>query len=165
MIETKRYMPDDVVDQTHLKIWRQQLKEVVHNKAENCPLEVRQFIDAVADKLPAFGQIRKDTTMISGYELQLCGMKEFNGERINVWEVYELPVPHMIAVDHYSAMHRLFHKKGKQGLIDYCRARVKGTELEKLLNVLNVHVFKEEREEFKKVMEEINRSRQLEVQL
>ncbi len=151
-------MPDDVVDQDELRAWRNGLKK---SEAKDCPNEVRQFIAAVSEKLPDFGQIRKDKTMISGYELQLAGMKEFHGERINAWEVYELPVPYMMAVDHHTAMHRIFHRKGKQGLIDYCKARVKGTELEKLLAILDVHVFKQERAEFRKVMEEINQSKQL----
>lgn len=157
-----KYMLPEVVDQDELRAWRKGLKK---SEAKDCPNEVRQFIAAVAEKLPDFGQIRKDKTMITGYELQLAGMKEFQGEQINAWEVYELPVPYMIAVDHHTAMHRIFHRKGKQGLIDYCTARVKGTELEKLLNILNVHVFKEERAEFKKVMEDITRSKRLEMQL
>jgi len=158
MLEVKKYLPANVINQEELAAWRASIKKV---QAEHCPEEVKQFIKALAEKLPDFGQIGKFTTLISGYELQLSGMKYFNGERINAWEVYQLPVPRMVAVDHETAMHRIFHRQGKQGLINYCRARVKGTELEKLLAILDVHVFKQERAEFKKVLAEINQSKQL----
>jgi hypothetical protein len=158
MIDVKKYLPSDVVDQDELAAWRASIKKV---QAEHCPEEVKQFIKALAEKLPDFGQIGKFTTLITGYELQLSGMKYFNGEPINAWEVYQLPVPRMVAVDHETAMHRIYHRQGKQGLINYCKARVKGTELERLLTILNVHVFKQERDEFKKVMEEIAQSKQL----
>jgi len=154
----EKYMPPEVVDQDALRAWRDSIKK---HEADHCPEEVKSFITALAKKLPDFGQIGKFTTVISGYELLLSGMKHFNGEKIYPWEVYRLPVPHMVAVDHETAMHRIFHRRGKQGLIDYCKARVKGTELERLMDILYVHVFKQEHEEFKKVLAEINQAKQL----
>jgi len=151
-------MPPEVVDQVALRLWREGIKK---REAEDCPEEVKSFITALADKLPDFGQIGKFTTVITGYELLLSGMKNFNGEKIYPWEVYRLPVPHMVAVDNETAMHRIYNRRGKQGLIDFCKARVKGTELERLLDILHVQVFKQEHEEFKKVLAEINQAKQL----
>lgn len=162
MIEVNKYTLPEVIPQSELNAWRSNIKKV---EAEHCPPEVREFIAAVSAKLPDFGQTGKFNTLISGYELTLSGMTEMNGEQINPWEVYQLPVPKMQAVDHHAAMHRAFHKRGKQGLIDYCRARVKDTELERLLDVLNVHVFHQEREEFKKVMAEIHLSKKIDTQI
>jgi hypothetical protein len=161
MIEVKKFVMPDVVPQDELKEWRRRIKKV---EAEHCPGEVRDFITAVANKLPDFGQIGQFNTHITGYELQLSGMKEFNGEAINPWEIYTMPVPRMVAVDHETAMHRIFCRHGKQGLINYCRARVKGSELEKLMEILNVHVFHQSRPEFLKVMSEINKAQKIDTQ-
>jgi hypothetical protein len=162
MVEVKKFMPPDVVDRDELLAWRAGIKKEV---AENCPDEVRQFIEALAAKLPDFGQIGKFHSSMSGKDLLLSGMKEFNGERIDPWTLYHLPVPRMVAMDHEKNMHRIFRRQGKQGLINYCKANVKGTELQKVLDVLNVHVFKQERAEFLKVMSEINHSKQLDAKL
>lgn len=155
MIDIKPYLPPEVIPQKDLEDWRRSLRRT---EDKFCPDEVRQFITAVAAKLPDFGQIGKERDTITGYELQLSGVKEMRGETINAWELYELPVPRMVAVDHHAAMHRIYNRKGKQGLIDYCRARIKGTELERILTILNVHVFNQERPEFMKVLHDINAS-------
>ena len=158
MIEVKTFVLPEVIPQSELQQWKANIHRV---EAPNCPAEVRQFIDALALKLADFAQIGKERTMISGRELLLAGMKELEGEPINTWTIYPLPIPRMVAVDHNAAMHRIFNRKGKQGLIDFCKAKVRGTELERLLTVLSVNVFKEERPEFKKVMADINASKKL----
>lgn len=158
MVEIKKYMPADVVNQDDLHAWRASIKK---SEDKNCPEEVRQFIGALATKLPDFGQIGKFKSLIAGYDLLLSGMKEYKGESINPWDIYPIEVPHMVAVDHSTAMHRIYQRRGKQGLIDFCKAKVKGTELEQVLEILNVHVFHEERTEFKRVMEEIEQSKKM----
>jgi hypothetical protein len=79
-----------------------------------------------------------------------------------MWEVYDVSIPRRVAVDHRKWMLRIFHRKGKAGLIDYCKAQVKKTDLERVLQVLEVNVFHNERPEFKKMMEQINTSKKLE---
>lgn len=131
----------------------------------DCPVEVSDFIEAIAAKLPDFGQIGKERVRITGYELLLSGVKEFKSEPVDTYAVYDLPIPRMVACDHVSAMHRIYNRKGKQGLIDFCRNKVNGTELARVLEILDVHVFKQERPEFKKVMTEINAQKKLDSDL
>jgi hypothetical protein len=159
MIEVRNYITlPEVVPQAELKAWRDKIR----SSEKDCPLEVTQFIEAIARKMSDFGQIGKWTTLITGYELRLSGYKEYNGGDINPWEVYPMPVPHMQAVDHRKWMYRIFRRRGKQGLIDYCRAQVKASDLEKTLSILNVQVFREDRPEFQKVMADIAASNKIE---
>lgn len=153
MIHNHRYHLQEIIPQSELQAWRASLAK---SRAANCPDEVSQFIDALAPKLPDFGRIGTYTTIMPGYDLLLSGIKEVNGEKVNVWGAYPIEVPRMVAQDHHTAMHRIFNRRGKQGLIDYCRARVKGTELERLLYILDVNVFHQERTAFKRTLEEIN---------
>lgn len=152
MIQMNRLQLPEVIPQEELQAWRRSLPK---SEAKNCPEEVRQFIDAVAIKLPDFEQFQKDYVAITGHELLLCGMKEMNGEIIRPWLAYQLPVPRMMAVDHHAAMHRIYHRKGKQGLIDFVKAKAQGSDLERLLEILNVYVFHIERPEFQRVMDDI----------
>lgn len=128
------------------------------------PAEVEQFISALAEKLGDFGQIRKDKTGISGRDLLLCNMKELKGEVIDPWCVYQIDVPYMVAVDNYTSMMRIFRRKGKQGLIDYCKARVNKTALAGTLDILNVHVFHQARPEFQQVLNNIQASKKIDIQ-
>lgn len=156
MIDIPKYLPKEIIPQDELLAWRSTLKR---EEAKDCPLEVRQFIDAVASQLPDFvpnGRYTK--TMITGYELRLAGMKEYNGEYLHDTFAYELPVPVMVAVDHRVNMHRSYRRRGKQGLVDYCRARVDAKQIDRLLKILDQHVFKEESAEFKKVMTQIKKA-------
>jgi hypothetical protein len=156
MIEAKPYLIlDNAVDRAH-QAWKASLKKV---NVDDCPLEVKQFIEAMDRQLDPFGQIGKFRTQITGYELLLSGMKELNGEPIQRWETYPLDVPRTVAVDHSTAMHRIYHRQGKQGLINYVRARVKGRALASVLEILTVVIFKQERPEFKAIMAQINESK------
>lgn len=149
----------EIIPQAELEAWRNKIAKVGIDK---CPPEVIEFIDALAAKLDDFIRIRTEDVLISGYDLLLGGMKEIRGEPINPWEVYPTPLPYMVAADHRAAMYRIFHRKGKQGLIDFCKVKVKGTELERVLQILNIVVFRKERPEFKKIMDEISASQKLE---
>jgi len=151
MISVTPYTLPEVVNREELREWRKSLR---HKKYE-APAEVCSFITAISDKLADFGCIRNYSVAITGRELKLSGMKEYQGEYIHEDFAYELKVPHMVATDHHLTMHRLYERKGKQGLIDFCKAKVKGTELAKVLEILNVHVFNQERPEFVKVMNDI----------
>lgn len=143
----------EVVDHQHVAEWQQSIKKELDN---NCPIEVQQFISAVALKLGAFAQYGRQLVPIKGSELHLCGITHWEGQPVFSFGIYQMNVPLMQAVDHSTAMHRLFKKKGKQGLIDYLKVKTKDTSLQLLLEVLNVHVFHQERPEFIKVMNEIN---------
>lgn len=148
-------MPADIIPREDLLSWRNSLKSEV---SPDCPLPVKQFIEAVASKLPEFSRIREEKTMITGYELRLANFHEYKGEVILDSCLYELPVPYMIAVDHRGAMHRIFRRKGRQGLVDYCRAHVDSTELARLIKIMDVHVFNRESEAFTELMTEIKKS-------
>lgn len=159
MIEVKVYRgPDEVVDQHVLTQWK---KAIPIEERATFPIEVRQFIDAISEKMADFGRIGESTTSISGAELLLANMKEINGQPVYPWYFYPLTVPHMVAVDHKNWMYRAYRRRGKQGLIDYCKAQVKATDLERVLEILNVNVFKEDRAEFKQVLEQINASKKI----
>lgn len=154
MIELNKYMPPEVVPQDELHAWRDSVRKTV----SSCPNRIGQFIVAAADQLPAFGQIRTFKTMITGYELKLSGMKEYNGEYLVDTFAYELPVPHMVAVDHYSAMTRAYTRRGQQGLIDYVKAHAHADAVEKLLYVLDSVVFEKGSEAFRKEMQTIKKA-------
>lgn len=158
MVDIETFKLPEVVDRAELAKWQANIKCV---DTKDCPDEVNAFILALASKLGDFGQIGKDHSIITGYELMLSGYKVYDGEPVRAWDSYPLDIPKMVAVDHVTSMHRIFKRKGRQGLIDWCKARVKGTELERLLDNLNVHVFRIENERFKKMMEEINAAKKI----
>lgn len=148
----------EIIPQDELIAWRNNIGKV---GIDTCPPEVIEFIDALAAKLDDFIRIRTEDVLISGADLLLGNVKEIGGERVYPWGEYNTPLPYMVAADHRAAMYRIFHRKGKQGLIDFCRAKVHGTELERTLAILNVVVFKQERTEFRNIMNEINASQKL----
>jgi hypothetical protein len=151
MVPDKFKMPE-VVDQQVVRDWRGSIKRI---EDKNCPEEVTAFINTIAYLLGDFAQYKVEKQLIKGFDLILCGNRVWNSQTIDPWTAYEIKVPVLQAVDHYAAMHLIFKRKGKQGLIDYCRARVKDTEIERVLQVLNVEVFHIERPEFKYVMDQI----------
>lgn len=153
MIEVKRYLKlPEVIDQAVLSSWRDKLRSKFKHNSTLSP-ELIQFIDAAADQMSDFGQIRQVMTLLPGSDLLLCGMKELKGERIDPWTMYPTPVPYMVAVDHRTWMQRLYIRRGKQALVDFVKANANPVAVPKLLEILNVHVFHEERPAFKKLSE------------
>lgn len=159
MMDVTPYRLPQVVDREHLMEWRNALPR---KSVGGVPPEVEQFIGALAAKLGDFAQYQQETSRISGKDLLLCGMKQWNGAEVVPWCYYSITVPRMQAVDHYAAMHRIYARKGRHGLINYCRARVAGTELHRLLDILNVYVFNLHSEKFKAAMEEIAAAKKIE---
>lgn len=159
MIEAQVMTMPEVVDHFYVGHWQRTIKAKAF--IEPCPPEVEEFINAVHVKLGDFAQYGREHEYIEGSELLLCGLTEWEGEQIFSFATYPLHVPKMQAVEHRTSMHRLFQKKGKQGLIDYVKARTKGTPLQHLLEVLNVHVFHQERPEFVTMMEKIKQAQKL----
>lgn len=159
MIQLQPYTLPEVVDREHLRQWRNALPRKV---ATGVPHEVLAFINTIAYLLGDFAKYKTEKQYMRGADLLLCGVEEWNGETINTWTAYEIEVPVLQAVDHHAAMLRIFARKGKQGLIDYCRARVKSSQLKRVLETLEVEVFHFERPEFKAVMDAIQTSKQLE---
>lgn len=162
MVEIKKYLPAEVIPQQDLQAWRSQ---ITRSEAPACPPEVREFITAMAAKLPDFGRTGEFTTLISGRDLILSGLKTWKGEQIFSFAKYPLQVPYMHAQDHEAGMHRIFARQGKQGIINYCKARVKDTEFQKILAVLTVHVFKQERPEFTQLMADIEAGKKIDSKL
>lgn len=159
MIEVKSYLElPEVVDHDALASWRNEIDQETKFKL---PADVDEFITAIAGKMRDFEEIKKYNSDITGEELILSNIKEWNGERVYPWGSYILLVPHMVAVDHHKWMCRSYRRKGKQGLIDYCKAQVKNTDLERILEILEVEVFHHERKEFSDMMDKINASKKI----
>jgi hypothetical protein len=162
MIEARLYINtivlEEVIPQCQLATWR---AGIPRPEANNCPQEVKDFINAMAAKMSDFGRIGEFHVLMSGKDLLLTGVKEQNGVKVDPWSTYPTPVPRMVAVDHHAWMHRIYRRQGKQGLINYCRNQVRATDLERTLQILTVAVFKEERTEFKRMMAEIEASKKL----
>lgn len=156
MIEFAKYQHPEVVDWSVVS----QFKAKLQAQKFYVPVEVEQFIQAMDRKLGDFAQFGKERQYIDGRELLLC-VDEWQGEKIDADAAYPIDVPKMQAVDNYTTMHRIFSRKGKKGLIDYCKAKVKGTELQRVLEILTVEVFHEARPEFKKVLNEIDLAKKI----
>jgi hypothetical protein len=140
MIEAKRINLPDTVPPAVMKAWRegQQCILVID---DDIPAKVLEFIDAVADELGDFEQHGKYTVLISGVELSLANIKKMGNEIIVAHNFYPIDVPVMIAVNHRNAMKRLYKKRGKHGLIDYCRAKCEPKKIRSIIEILNMHVF------------------------
>lgn len=159
MITAQPYRLPVIIPPNELREWKERIRQA--QPRPQCPPEVAGFIEALAEKLGDFGQMRTYREFVPGRLLMLSGIREMNGERINAWDLYPLTIPHMIAVDHYTSMHRIYRRKGKQGLIDYCKAHVKGSELEHVLQALNVHVFDVHRPEYERALKEIKAAKKI----
>lgn len=159
MIGVHRVKLPQIVPPEELASWRANIRKEGFGE---CPTEVVDFIEALAEKLDDFIRIRMENVMISGEDLLLGNVREVAGEPVYAGINYPTPLPYMVAADHRAAMYRIFRRKGKQGLIDFCKAKVQGTELERILAVLNMVVFKQERPEFQKMMKAINASPKVE---
>ena len=149
----------EIIPQDELTAWRNTIAKMA---VDQCPPEVVEFIDALAGKLDDFIRIRTEDVLISGEDLLLGNIREVHGEPVRPWGQYPTPLPYMVAADHRAAMYRIFHRKGKQGLIDFCKVKVQGTELERVLQILNVVVFRQERTEFREMMDVIKASQKME---
>ncbi|HEY3403894.1 MAG TPA: hypothetical protein VGK59_10935 [Ohtaekwangia sp.] len=162
MIEVDKYVLPDVIPQHELQAWRSKIDKV---ELENCPPEVKRFIKVLAAKLGDFGRIGQYIEYIPGDDLLLSGMKQVDGKKINPWMHYPTPVPKMVACDHETAMLRIFKRKGKQGLIDWCKVKVDKTELAATLDLLHVEVFKIYRPEFLEMLAQLEAQKKLESDL
>jgi hypothetical protein len=161
--ETRELLHPGLISPDDINRFKEVIREKNDHLFKNVPSEVKSFIDALSIKLDDFAQYGKERMMIKGSDLHLCGLKEWKGEPIFSFSWYEWEVPKIQVVENTTSMLRIYHKRGKQGLIDYCIARVKGRDLEKLLQVLNVHVFHEDRPEFIKVMNDIRESKKIDL--
>lgn len=162
---TNKIQLPEVVDRDHLNDWRSQNQQREKIDSSDFPAAVRQFIDALAEKLDDFIRIRYELVPISGRDLLLGNVTEIDGETVFPWAYYKTPVPYMVAADHRTSMYRIFRKRGKQGLISFVRGKVKGTDLERCLRILNTVVFNEDSPQFREVMDEIAASKKLESEI
>lgn len=158
MIAISTILLPEIVPAEDLLNWRKSLRTTEANAA---PAEVKEFIEALAAKLPDYGRIGQDMVPFTGYELKLAGIKKLGGEEVVIYGVYKVAVPRLKATDEALTMYRIYQRKGKKGLVDFCKAKVKGTDLEKLLYILEVHVFHKERPEFRELMDRIVNSKKL----
>lgn len=147
----------DIVPQAELNKWKQKNRQFWMQAS--APPEVKEFIEALADKLGDFAQFRSYQVYWSGRAL---GLNQYDGQPIDPNAVYPVQVPVMQAVDYCTTMMRIYKKRGKQGLIDFCKAKVQGSELERALEILTVHVFHQERPEFRDMIERISKSKNME---
>jgi hypothetical protein len=158
MMHANPILLPEIVPQQELIDWRNALRREI---TYSCPAEVREFIEALANKLPDYGRVGQDFVPFTGSELRLANITELGGEKVVDFGVYKVAVPRLAATDEALSMYRIYKRKGRVGLIDYCKAKVKGTELERLLYVLNVHVFHRERPEFREAMDAIYNAKKL----
>lgn len=107
------------------------------------PEKVREFIEGLDAALPEFQQYQQEQWMISGRELQLCGLTTWGKETIDPWGMYRVNVPKMKLVLRKNTMTTIYLRKGKQGLIDYVKVQLKGHSLERILHHLHVNIFNE----------------------
>jgi hypothetical protein len=133
----------EIVSKSEIEAFKLSARQPLEAIIRQAPPEVNKFIEALANKLGNMAQVGEYDALMTGEELLLC-MNEFKGQKIDRHTLYPVKMPKLQAVDHYATMHRLYHRKGRQGLIDYCKAHTKGTALERLLSVLTLHVFHEE---------------------
>jgi hypothetical protein len=159
MMEIPKFVMPEVVDSVWLNTWREGIQE----RTDNAPKEVTEFIEAMADKLGDFARIGEYQEVFSGDDLKLSGQHVWGGITIYSAFKYKVAVPIMVAVDHRKSMHRIFRRRGKQGLIDYCRARVRGTHLARTLYIIDVEVFKQQTPEYISMMEKIMASKKIEI--
>lgn len=131
------------------------LKKKARSKNYGCPPEVTAFIIGLADALGDFAPFQRNVVMMKGSELLLTGIKEIKGERVMDFTSYPLEVPVLQYVDHYSTLQRQYIRYGKQGLIDFCKNKVKGTMLETVLEKMNVYVFHEHSPQFNQALAEM----------
>ena len=143
MITLPKQTLPDVVPQNEIEAFQLAVRKPLAEVVAKCPEDVRGFISALANKLSHMAQVGEYVAMMTGDDLLLCG-NSFEGKRIERNVLYPVKMPKLQVVDHYSTMHRLYARKGKQGLVDYCKAHVKGTELEKILSILTVYAFHED---------------------
>jgi len=152
------HMPE-VIPAGALEEWRSSLPSL----KGSVPERVLEFINGVSSMLPAFREYQKEHDYITGRELLLCGMTEWDGVTIVPAKIYSLPVPKMQAVDERSTMFRIFRKRGKQGLIDYVKFQFNGYTQKKLLRHLHVEIFNEQdpaaSQEFTELMAQITSER------
>jgi len=127
--------------------------------SKDTPPRVVEFIQALAMKLPNLEPFQIEKVPFTGYELMLGGSKE---KDLLPGCVYMVDVPIMQQVYPALSMYRIFKRKGKKGLVDYCKAKVNGTELQRVLEILNVHVFDENSIEYNEMLDKINQSKKIE---
>lgn len=133
MIELQDTVPPHVIHS-----WKEERKRVL--VVDDVPPRVAEFIDAIANELGDFEQNGKYAVLISGYELELANIKEIGGEKICRSDLYPIDVPIMQAVDHRGAMRKQFIKYGKQGLINYLKAKCDPAQIPSLKFILEQHV-------------------------
>jgi hypothetical protein len=158
MIDIPQLQLPEVVDAQVLKEFKASIKPEDYSS----PPEVISFVNALSKKLGDFAQYGKEQQVISGEELLQCSITEWEGKKVFSFAKYYLYVPKLQAVDRAATMHRIYRKKGKQGLIDYCKFHTTGTALERLLSVLEVSVFHNDKPEFKKLLSDIEQSKKIE---
>jgi hypothetical protein len=149
----------EVVPQAELQAWKQKNRDFWSQAT--APAEVKEFIEMVCDKLGDFTIYRWENTFVKGEDFLLVGINEIDGKPVNPIVDYPLQMPVYGRADFYGRMMRLFKKQGKKGLVDFCKREVKPHDLPRVLEILNVHVFHEERPEYKEIITRIENSKSM----
>jgi hypothetical protein len=139
MIEPQQIELPDTVPPSVMKEWKDGRMRVAI-VGSDIPPKVVEFIEAIATELGDFEQDGKYVVLISGYELGLANIKEIGGEKILLSALYPIDVPIMKAVDHHSAMRKLYIKYGKPGIVSYLKAKCDPKRIRALVEILNMHV-------------------------
>lgn len=127
--------------------------------APDTPQRVIDFILSLSAKLPNLERFKVEKEPFTGEELLLGGSKK---EDVLHGCIYMVDVPVMQQVSPALSMYRIYKRKGRKGLVDYCKAKVNGTDLQRVLEILNVHVFDENSIEYNEILNKINQSKKIE---
>jgi PHP family Zn ribbon phosphoesterase len=139
MIEPQQIELSETVPADVMNAWREDRKRVLV-VGNNIPSKVTEFIEAIASELGDFEQDGKYVVLISGYELELANIKDIGGERIVRHALYPIDVPIMKAVDHRTAMRKLYSKYGNPGVVSYLKEKCDPKRIRALVEILNMHV-------------------------
>lgn len=97
-------------------------------------LGIDEFIEIVYPKIKQKVIMTQD--LIAGDELILTGVKEVEGEKIDVKKVYKMDVPCVIHQDHKTKLRLAFLRGGKSGVRNYLKDWLDLPVLDAVMNVL-----------------------------
>ena len=97
-------------------------------------LGIDEFINIVYPKIKQKVIMTQD--LIAGDELILTGVKEVEGEKIDVKKVYKMDVPCIIQQDHKTKLRLAYLRGGKNGVRNYLKDWLDLPVLDAVMGVL-----------------------------
>lgn len=94
------------------------------------PLDI--IIENLVPRLPAFKQVGMDPCLFTGHELLLAGVREFEGQPIDPYSTYNMPMPRIKYHRHERMIRREWRYRGMQGVYEYLAPFLTPESLDKL---------------------------------